>query len=331
MDRSMIAVYPARAGGPDALELGSRPAPAPRAGQVLIHVDFAGVNRHDCNQRQRGKPPAGATDILGLEVAGEIAACGEGVEDMRVGARVCALVNGGGYAEFVAADAELALPVPQVASLETAAALPEALFTSWHNLVEICGLQSGETLLVHGGASGVGSMAIQLGRLLGARVLATAGDDARCAFARSQGATHCFNYRTQDFVAGAMEATGGRGADVILDMAGGLYAERNLQALARRGRIAHLSSGQEPVYAAPLALIMQKEARVTGSLLRPLERERKALVARRLREIVWPEIGRSVAPAIHKIFALQDAAAAHAEMEAGANMGKILLRVAGAR
>ena len=323
----MRAVVPSGPGGPDVLRIDRRGTPKPGPGEILIRVAYAGVNRHDCNQRQRGAPPPGATDILGLEASGHVAACGAGVATYGIGDRVCALTNGGSYADYVIADAELVLPVPEGLTDGAAAALPEALFTAWFNLVEICSLKAGEIVLIHGGASGVGAIAIQLARLLGARVFATAGSEAKCAFACQQGAESCFNYRSQDFVAALQQATGGYGADIIIDMAGGLYAEKNLHALARRGRLTHLSSGQEPIFSAPLGLIMQKQAVVTGALLRPLERERKVAIAREIQSHVWPRIGHDIVPAIDKIFPLEGAAEAHAYMEAGSNRGKILLSI----
>ncbi len=321
----MRALVPSAPGGPGVLRMDMRSTPQPGPGEILIRVAYAGVNRHDCNQRQRGAPPPGATDILGLEASGHVAACGPGVATHGIGDHVCALTNGGSYADYVIADAQLVLPVPAGLEDGAAAALPEALFTAWFNLVEICALKAGEIVLVHGGASGVGAIAIQLARLLGARVFATAGSEAKCAFACQQGAESCFNYRTEDFVAALQQATGGSGADIIIDMAGGLYAEKNLHALARRGRLTHLSSGQEPIFSAPLSLIMQKQAFVTGALLRPLERARKAAIAKEIRNRVWPRIGHDIVPAIDRVFPLAAAAEAHAYMEAGSNRGKILL------
>jgi putative PIG3 family NAD(P)H quinone oxidoreductase len=322
----MRAVVPRTAGGPDVLTVETRPVPVPGAGQVLVQVLFAGVNRHDCNQRTRGTPPAGATEILGLEVSGRVVAIGSGVTAMQVGDAVCALTDGGGYADYVLADAALCLPSPAHLSPESAAALPEALFTAWLNLVELCGLQRGETALIHGGASGVGLIAIQLARLLGATVLATAGTAQRVALCTSSGAHMAVNYRETDFVEAVLGETAGRGADVIIDMAGGLYAERNLRALAPDGRITHLSSGGQPAYKAPLSLIMQKRARITGALLRALPAPRKHAIAAALRRDVWPYLGLQITPTIDRVFPLEDAPAAHRRLEAGENNGKILLR-----
>lgn len=321
----MHAIAPREAGGPDVLEMQERPVPAPGRGQVLIAIAFAGVNRHDCNQRTRGTPPAGATDILGLEVSGRIVAVGPGVTEWVAGEEVCALIDGGGYAQYALADAALVLPVPAGFSLEQAAAVPEALFTAWFNLIGLCNLGEGETVLIHGGASGVGLMAMQLAASLGANVYATAGSDERCALCVRHGAIAAFNYKSEDFVAAIAEATAGRGADVIVDMAGGLYAERNLRALATDGRITHLASGIEPTYSIPLGLLMQKRARITGAQLRPLPAAQKHKIAQDLRAEVWPLLGTQIVPVIDSVLPLQDASDAHRRMEAGENLGKLLL------
>jgi len=327
MNSTMRAVFPAGPGGPEVLTIGKRPIPHTSNNDVLIKVAYAGVNRHDINQRQRGAGPAGATDILGLEVSGTIVACGAQAKTYPLGTNVCALVNGGGYADYVVAQDRLILPAPHQISLRDAASLPEALFTAWHNLVDLCGLAAGEIVLIHGGASGVGTMAIQLARTFGARVFATAGSDERCAFAVKHGAERCFNYRVHDFVAEFLTATNKNGADIILDMAGGLYAEKNLQALAMRGRITHLSSGQKPTYSVPLNHIMQKEAIITGSLLRALVQDRKADIAHALKQEIWPKIGSSILPVIDLEFSLSQVSEAHRRMEAGLNNGKIVLKI----
>ncbi|MDB5651970.1 MAG: quinone oxidoreductase, family protein [Hyphomicrobiales bacterium] len=318
-------VVPSGPGGPEVLKLEERPLPIPGAGQVLIRTAFAGVNRHDCNQRQRGTPPPGATDVLGLEVSGEIVDVGPDVMEHRIGTRVCALVNGGGYADYAIAEDSLTLSVPDALSPEAAAALPEALFTAWLNLFELCELKPGETVLIHGGASGVGVLATQLANAFGATVFATAGSDDKCSFCTTNGAVKCFNYRNEDFVAGILQETNGRGADVILDMAGGLYAEKNLRALAMGGRVSHLTSGKPPTYTVPLSLIMQKQARITGALLRPLAFADKQRIAKRLKSDVWPLLGTAIVPVIDSIVPLEEVLAAHHRMEAGLNKGKILL------
>ena len=240
---TMNAITIARAGGPEVLEPVTRPVPQPSAGQVLIKVAYAGINRHDCGQRIRGYGPPGATDIPGLEVAGEIAAVGPNVTRWKAGDRVCALVNGGGYAQYCIAAQEITLPIPERFDLKLAASLPEALFTAWLNVFMLGRLKAGEWLLVHGGSSGVGTIAIQLARLADAKVVATAGNAAKCEVCVKLGAAAAINYRDQDFVAGVKTATANHGADVILDMVGGKYAKRNIEALAIDGRLVHLSGG----------------------------------------------------------------------------------------
>ncbi len=321
----MTAIGIRAPGGPEVLQAQTRDVPAPSPNQVLIRVRAAGVNRHDCGQRQRGSPPPGATDIPGLEVAGEVVGLGESVQGLTLGAPVCALVNGGGYAQYCVAEAPLVLPIPAGFDAQRAACLPEALFTLWFNVCELAALRAGETLLIHGGASGVGTMTIQVARARGARVLVTAGTDDKCAACVRLGADHAINYNTQDFVAELARLTEGRGADVIFDMAGGLYAERNLHAIAADGRIVHLTTRGEPIFRAPLELILRKRARITGSFLRPLPLERKTEVARTLRRDVWPMLGAQVNPVIDSVFALDDAMAAHQRMESNAHVGKILL------
>lgn len=322
---TMTAIGIRAPGGPDVLQVQAREVPAPTANQVLIRVRAAGVNRHDCGQRQRGTPPPGATDIPGLEVAGEVVAAGASVRGLTPGAPVCALVNGGGYAQYCVADAPLVLPVPAGFDMQRAACLPEALFTLWFNVFDLGGLRAGETLLIHGGASGVGTMTIQVARARGARVLVTAGTDEKCASCLRLGAEHAVNYNTQEFVAETARITNGRGVDVIFDMAGGLYAERNLHAIAADGRIVHLTTRGEPDFRAPLELILRKRARITGSFLRPLPLDRKMKVAESLRRDVWPLLGAQVNPVIDSVFPLADAAAAHRRMESNLHIGKILL------
>jgi NADPH2:quinone reductase len=324
---TMRAVVPRAPGGPDVLDVVTRDTPQPGRGEVLIATAFAGINRHDVGQRTRGAAPAGATDILGLEVSGTIVAAGEGVPQSRIGEEVCALVNGGGYAQYCIADAALTLRKPQHVSLRDSAALPEALFTGWFNVVELGRLERGAWLLVHGGTSGVGSLTIQIARHLGARVIATAGSDEKCAACRDFGAERAINYNTEDFVAVVQDATKGHGADVILDMVGGLYSERNLAALAKDGRVLHLFSGNVPVWSAPLRLIMEKRAIVSGSLMRPLEPERKQRVAAALIARVWPVLGTAIKPVIDSVYALEDVAEAHRRLESSRHIGKLLLSV----
>lgn len=320
---SIRAVAPTGAGGPEVLKLQQRPLPVPSPGQVLIKVAYAGVNRHDCTQRKRGTPPPGATDVFGLEVSGTIVAAGADVPGNRIGQRVCALVNGGGYAEYCVAEAPLALEYPAGISEAEAAALPESLFTFWFNVFELGGLQAGQWLLVHGGTSGVASLGIQVAKALGARVAATAGTDAKCKSCRELGADLVINYREADFVE-AMKQVGG--ANVILDQVGGLYSQRNIDALAMDGRLVHLTSAQTPVFSATLESISRKRAVVTSSMMRPLELPRKIAVSRQLLDRVWPLLEKGMRPMIDSIHALDDAAVAHARMDSGVHAGKILLR-----
>lgn len=325
---TMTAIRITVPGGPEVLAVETRAVPRLGPDEVLIAVRYAGVNRHDCNQRRRGHGPAGAVDTPGLEVAGDIVAVGEHVPPARIGEKVCALVNGGGYAQYCLAQADLALPAPASLSEAERAALPEALFTVWFNVIEIGRLARGDWLLVHGGTSGIGSIAIQVARTLGARVVATSGTAAKCALCATLGADEAVNYREQDFVDVVKRVTGGKGVDVILDTVGGLYADENLAALATEGRLVHISSGTEPDFSAPLQAIMQKRAVVTGSLLRPLPGPRKSRIAAQLREHVWPRIGDGIRPIIDSVHPLASAADAHRRMESGAHTGKILLHVA---
>lgn len=321
----MQAVWPVRGGGPDVLFVGARPIPRAGAGQVLIRTHYAGVNRHDVNQRARGSGPRGSTDILGLEVSGKIAEIGADVHGLRPGDEVCALVDGGGYAQWAVAEAALVMPRPSGLDMQEAVALPEALFTCWLNVIQLGRLKRDDWLLVHGGTSGVGSITLQVARSLGAKTIATAGSALKCEAARAFGADVAIDYRTQDFVTEVATATAGRGVDVILDMVGGAYAERNLAALAMDGRILHLASGATPVWSAPLRLVMEKRAIVTGSLLRPLDIEHKAQIANALRTHVWPLLGTEIRPRIDSVLQLRDAQLAHARMETSEHIGKILL------
>ena len=324
---TMNAITIARAGGPEVLEPVTRPLPQPATGQVLIKVAYAGINRHDCGQRIRGFGPPGATDIPGLEVSGEVAAVGPGVTRWKTGDRVCALVNGGGYAQYCIAAEEVTLPIPAKFDLKLAAALPEALFTAWLNVFILGRLKAGEWLLVHGGSSGVGTIAIQLARLEGASVVATAGSAAKCAVCVKLGAAHAINYREQDFVAEVKTATANHGADVILDMIGGKYARRNVETLATDGRLVHLSSGDGTEFAVPVSAIMAKRAVVTGSQLRVSALSIKVEIVRQVMDRVWPHLGSKVTPIVDSIMPLAQAAAAHARMETSAHIGKILLEV----
>ena len=325
---TMTAIEIGQPGPPEALRAATRPVPAPGTREVLIRVAAAGVNRPDVLQR-RGHypPPPGVTDIPGLEVAGEVVAVGAQVSEPALGARVCALVAGGGYAEYVAAPAPQILPVPAGLTLEEAAILPETFFTVYYNVFIRSRLRRGETLLVHGGSSGIGTTAILMAKALGARVLVTAGSEEKCAACRGLGADEAIDYRRRDFVAATLEATAGRGADVILDMVGGAYLARNMEAAALDGRIAVIATQQGTTAELDLARLMRRRLSVGGSTLRPQSIESKGAIAEALRRAVWPlfESRALRAPPIHARFALREAAQAHALMESGAHIGKIVL------
>lgn len=325
----MRAIEITRPGGPEVLAPAERPDPSPGRGEVLIEVRAAGVNRPDLMQRQgRYPPPPGASEIPGLEVAGPVVALGQGVADFRSGDEVCALVAGGGYAELCAAPAPQCLPVPAGLDLIAAAAIPETFFTVWTNLFDTGKFARGETLLVHGGSSGIGTTAIQMARAFGARVLATAGSPEKCVACERLGAERAINYRAGDFVAIVREATGGRGADVILDMVGGDYVQRNLEALAPRGRLVQIGLQGGFTAAINLLPILQRRLVITGSTLRARSVDEKGAIARALREHVWPLLERgAVRPVIYATFPLSQAANAHRLMESGEHIGKIVLVV----
>ena len=315
-------------GPPDVMHLADGPVPQPRTGELLIEVAYAGVNRPDCAQRAGTyPPPPDASPILGLEVAGRIAAVGERVTQWKIGDSVCALTPGGGYAEYCATPAAWCLPVPRGFSLEQAAALPETFFTVWNNVFDRAHLASGETFLVHGGTSGIGLTAIQLAKAFGATVITTAGSPEKTAFCRSIGADHAIDYRTQDF-AEEVKRISKRGVDVILDMVGGDYIERNLKCLALEGRLVQIAFLQGSRVECDWRFIMLKRLTVTGSTLRASPSERKAALARELRDKAWPllETGK-VRVVIHATFDLADVAQAHALMESSKHIGKIMLRV----
>jgi len=315
------------AGEPSVLTLAEGPAPQPRAHEVLIQVAAAGVNRPDVLQRQGlYPPPDDASPVLGLEVSGTVVAVGEGVQRWQLGDRVCALVNGGGYAEYAVAPADQCLPVPEGLDLEDAAALPETLFTVWHNLWQRARLQPGETLLIHGGASGIGTTAIQLAKALGNTVIVTAGSREKCDACRALGADRAICYRDEDFVTEVKTFTDGQGADVILDMVGGDYVQRNIKAAAKEGRIVNIAFLGGSKVEVDLMPLMLKRLTLTGSTLRAQSTEVKASIARELEQRVWPLIalGR-VKPLINHRFALSDASKAHELMESNTLIGKILL------
>jgi NADPH2:quinone reductase len=323
----MIAIEISKAGGPEVLVPVERPIPEPGPGEVLIRVAAAGVNRPDVMQR-RGvyPPPPGASDIPGLEVAGAIEHTGDGVTEWRGGDRVCALVAGGGYAEYCVAPAPQCLPIPQRLDTVHAAAIPETFFTVWTNVFERGALQPGETALFHGGASGIGTTAIQLAAARGARVLATAGSDEKCRACEELGAVHAINYRAEDFVEAAKRLTEGRGVDLILDIIGGGYFDRNLRALAIDGRLVQigLMGGSEANI--DLRRLLARRLTITGSTLRPRSVEEKGAIASALRREVWPllESGR-VRPIVYRTFPLTDASEAHRLMESSEHIGKLLL------
>ena len=316
-------------GGPEVLRPGQRPVPAPAADEVLIEVAAAGVNRPDVLQRKGGyPPPPGASDIPGLEVAGTVVALGPQVNEWKIGDEVCALVTGGGYAEYVAAPSVQCLPVPKGLTLEEAAGLPETFFTVWVNVFQRGALKNNETLLVQGGSSGIGVTAIQMARAFGHRVFVTAGTAEKCEQCEKLGATRAINYRTEDFVAAIKQLTGGRGVDVILDMVGGDYVPRELACLADDGRLSLIAFLGGTKTSLDMTDILRRRLTITGSTLRPRPIEVKAGIARALREKVWPliEAGK-IRPVIYRTFGLEEAAAAHALMESSEHVGKILLGV----
>ncbi|HUO19786.1 MAG TPA: NAD(P)H-quinone oxidoreductase [Steroidobacteraceae bacterium] len=323
----MTAIEIREPGPPQVLRAVRRPLPQPKAGEVLIRVAAAGVNRPDVLQRKGLYPaPPGASDIPGLEVAGVVVAVGAGVTDPALGARVCALLAGGGYAEYATAPAVQCLPAPTQLSLEEAAALPETFFTVWFNVFERSRLRSGETLLVHGGASGIGTSAILLGKAFGARLIVTAGTAAKCAACRELGADHAINYHEQDFVEATLRATDGRGADVILDMVGGDYVARNIAAAATNARIAVIAHQGGAKAEIDLRPLMVKRLTISASTLRAQSVESKGRLAAALRQQVWPLFAtRRLKPLIHARFPLADAASAHKLMESDAHIGKIVL------
>jgi NADPH2:quinone reductase len=325
---TMTVIQARQPGGPDVLQPVVRSVPVPGAGEVLVKVAAAGVNRPDLMQRQ-GKypPPQGASDVLGLELSGVVVAVGPSVSRWRAGDRVTALVAGGGYAEFAVVPEPQCLPVPRGLSMEEAAGLPETFFTVWTNVFDRGRLVAGESLLVHGGASGIGTAAIQLARARGARVFATAGSREKCLACERLGAERAINYREDDFVATLLDATRGRGVDVVLDMVGGDYVSRNLEVLAMDGRLLQIAFLHGPHADVNLSPLMRKRITFTGSTLRPRTVEEKGAIARALEREVWPLIeSGEVRPVLHAVFPLDEAALAHAELEAGQHVGKIVLR-----
>jgi NADPH2:quinone reductase len=325
----MRAIEIKQPGGPEVLVPTRRPLPKPGPDEVVIKVAAAGVNRPDVLQRQGGyNPPPGASDLPGLEVAGEIVAVGPDTKRWKVGDRVVALVAGGGYAEYCVAPGPQCLPVPGSLDLVHAAAIPETFFTVWTNVFERGRLQAGETVLIHGGSSGIGTTAIQLAKAFGATVYATAGTAEKCAACEKLGAAKAVNYRNEDFVAAVQQATGGTGVHVILDMVGGEYVQRNMTALRTDGRLVQIAFLKGSKTEVDLNPLMRKRLTFTGSTLRPRSIAEKGAIAAALREKVWPLLDAgTVKPVIHATFPLAQAAAAHRLMEADTHIGKIVLTV----
>jgi NADPH:quinone reductase len=316
-------------GGPEVLRGETLAVPQPAAGEVLVKVAFAGVNRPDVAQRQGAyPPPPGASPIPGLEISGKVVAIGAGVEPEMLNRDICALVSGGGYAQYCLADARHCLPVPAGLSLAEAAALPETLFTVWHNVFERGYARDGETMLVHGGTSGIGTMAIMLGKLFGLTVIVTCGGAEKCAQALKIGAAHAIDYKAQDFVAEVAQITSGKGVNLVLDMVSGDYVPRNLKCLAEDGRhvtIAILGGAKAELN---MAFVMMRRYSLTGSTLRPRSAEFKGLLAQEIAQNVWPLVeSGELRPVMDQTFPLAEAAAAHARMEAGDHIGKIVLEI----
>ncbi|WP_206412739.1 NAD(P)H-quinone oxidoreductase [Nitratireductor soli] len=329
LPEKMTAVAISEPGGPMALKPEQRPLPQPGEGEILIKVRAAGVNRPDVIQRKGlYPPPPGASDLPGLEAAGEVVMVGEGVRRWHVGDRVTALTPGGGYAEYCLTHETNALPVPHGFTFTEAAAIPETFFTVWHNVFQRGGLKERETLLVHGGSSGIGTAAIQLGTALGARVIATAGSAEKCAACTALGAVRAINYREEDFVQAVRDETEGNGADVILDMIGGDYIDRNYAAAAMDGRIVQIAFLNGAKATADFSQVMRKRLTHTGSTLRPRSVAFKGRIATELEAHIWPLLAaRKIAPVMDMIFPLKEAWRAHERMEDGAHIGKIVLDV----
>ncbi|WP_421699637.1 NAD(P)H-quinone oxidoreductase [Ancylobacter sp.] len=327
---TMTAIGLPTPGGPEALVPVERPVPVPGAGEILVKVAAAGVNRPDVMQRKGlYPPPPGAPDIPGLEIAGEVVALGAGVTRWRLGDKVCALVSGGGYAQYCLADEGSALPVPAGLSMVEAAALPETFFTVWTNVFDLAGLKAGERFLVHGGTSGIGTTAIQLAKAFGATVFTTAGSAEKCEVCRQLGADVAIDYKTEDFVAVVKETSGGKGVNVILDMVGGSYIARNYEAAAPQARLVQIAFMEGSKVQIDFMRLMLKRLSHMGSTLRSRPKAEKAAIAASLVEKVWPliEAGK-VKPVMDQSFPLEKASEAHARMESSAHIGKIMLAVA---
>lgn len=323
---TMTAIEIATPGGPEMLRMTQRPTPKPGPGEVLIKVEAAGVNRPDVVQRQGNyPPPPGVTDIPGLEVAGSVIAVGAQPNGIKEGDKVCALLAGGGYAEYAAAPAAQCLKLPRGVSMLEAAAIPETYFTVWDNLFTRGRLAKGETVLIHGGSSGIGTTAIQLAHAIGARIFATAGSKEKCAACEKLGAARAFNYREQDFLEEVKRETNGRGVDVVLDIVGGAYFAKNLDALATEGRLIIIATQQGAKAELPIFKMMLKRLTIAGSTLRARTVAEKGVIAQALREKAWPLIEAGAKPRIYATFPLAQAAEAHKLMESSAHIGKIVL------
>ncbi len=329
LPQNMTAIEISTPGGPEVLKPCQRPVPTPAPGEVLLKVAYAGVNRPDVVQRKGlYPPPPGATDLPGLEISGTVVAIGEGVDVGEMGSRLCALTSGGGYAEYCVAAFDQCLPVPAALSMAEAAALPETLMTVWHNVFERAYACEGESILVHGGTSGIGTMAIKLGKLFGLTVIVTCGSDDKCAAAKTLGADHAINYATTDFVEEVKKITEGQGVHIVLDMVAGSYVARNLQCLREDGR--HVTIAVQGGMAAEInmAQVMMRRLTLTGSTLRARSAEFKALLTQEIYATVWPMVaGGELRPEMDRTFPLAQAAAAHAHMESGDHVGKIVLEV----
>jgi len=327
MPETMMAIDPDTPGGPEVLVPVERPVPAPGEGEVLIKVAAAGVNRPEVMQRMgMYPPPPGAPSILGMEVSGTIVAIGADVPREMMGQPVCALIAGGAYAEYAVAPLGTCLPVPEALSMAEAAAMPETLFTVWTNLFERAFAAEGDTVLVHGGTSGIGTMAVALANLFGLTIIVTCGSDEKCDAIRKLGADHAINYKTEDFVARVAEITGGKGVQVVLDMVGGDYVPRNLKCLAEEGRHVSIAVQGGLMATIPVFEVMRRRLTLTGSTLRPRSVEFKTMVADELARTVWPFAAEGkLKPVIDATFPLSDAAGAHRRMESGDHIGKIVL------
>lgn len=327
--QSMQVTQISEPGGPEVLQPATRPVPTPGEGEVLVKVAAAGVNRPDVMQRKGLYPaPDDASDLPGLEIAGEVVATGAGVDNIAIGTKICALVEGGGYAEYCIARAGQCLPVPDAISMEEAAAIPETLLTVWHNLFERGYAVEGETVLVHGGTSGIGTMAIKLAKLFGVTIIVTCGSDEKCTAAKKIGADHAINYKTQDFVKEVLAITGGQGVNIVLDMIAGDYVPRNMKCMAEDARHVTIALQGGMQAEVNMAVVMMRRYTLTGSTLRARNASFKALLTDEIYRTVWPDVQNGkLKPEIDKTFPLAEAAKAHAHMEAGGHVGKIVLIV----